>query len=137
LTPAASGASGAAFDLKKEVILSSFGLYPWFAEHGDDLVHPEDQKKLLKLTPYGKVFELVSSDSDYIELSYGEESYRVKPDLYLPIPEIRHRIGDNLERHGEDHLVRDIRWHFQKRQVFYLVYVNGKKSSRRYFEDEF
>lgn len=129
--------SGAAFRLKEEVILSSFGLYPWFAEHGDGLVHPEDQKKLCELTPYGKVFELVSSDSDYIELSYGEESYRVKPDLYLPIPEIRHRIGDNFEWCGKNYRVRDIGWHFQRKRVFYLVYANGKKSSRRYFEDEF
>ena len=115
------------------------GLYPWFEEHGLELVHPEDLERFKALLPYGKVFEIGASVEGYLCLLYGAESFRVKPDLLKEVPQAKYRIGDKIEVRGKEGLgeIIDIMWHDKQAKPFFQIALNGKKQSKRYWESDF
>ena len=42
-----------------------WGLYPWFIEHGTELIHPDDLEKFRKETNNCKVFQCIE-EGNYI-----------------------------------------------------------------------
>jgi len=69
-----------------ETTAGTWGLYPWFEEHGAELVHSDDIDEFRKLSPYGKVFLRTGEDNGFIRLAYGDRTFHVKPDLFQPVP---------------------------------------------------
>jgi hypothetical protein len=117
----------------------SWGLYPWFVEHGEDLIHPSDRKSFATLFPQGKVFRCEGISDGYLILRYGEEMFRVRPDLYRvvspPIYEFGQRVRERLGS-GTVGRIRGIGWHFKKQSPYYLLQVDDKAKSRQYFDEE-
>ncbi|MBL8892391.1 MAG: hypothetical protein JNL67_20615 [Planctomycetaceae bacterium] len=118
-----------------------WGLYPWFPEHGETMIHPEDVVTVKSLMPSGKVFQVVGEDGDYLVLSYGELSFRAKPELFRSVERPHKQIGDTVEvvSKGEQQSAKvvEIHWHHQKNEPFYVLTINGKKSSKRYWNADF
>lgn len=118
-----------------------WGLYPWFTEHSTELIHPEDLDSLQAFSPYGKVFEVIGRDEDYIFISYGGQTFRVKPTLFQPVPRPAKRIGDvvrvQLKGKTELGIVVEVQWHHQKSEPFYIIEIEGKLSSKRYWHHDF
>jgi len=121
-------------------MLSKWGTYPWFSEHGYDKIHPEDLENFMKEANNTKVFKCVDEGINYITLKYQDKLYRVKRDLYKGIPKPKFQFGQKvkiIDKKSDNITITDIMWHYEKKEHFYFVKVDGKKKSKRYFEQEF
>ena len=115
-----------------------FGLYPWFHEDGADLIHPDDILRFSMLVPYGKIFEVDFCSPDMIQLKYGEQKFRVRPDLLKLIPSPKFRLGDvvSIKNKNVKAEVISSMWHSNEKRAFFLLSANGKKKSKRYWEED-
>ncbi|GKX58673.1 DUF6960 family protein [Leminorella grimontii] len=117
-----------------------WGLYPWF--DGDDVnfIHPDDIELARKLLLYGKVFYCIKQCREFIVLTYGDFSLRVNSCLFKTVRDILFFVGSNVSvvssLNDKVGTVIDIGWHHKNNEPIYYLSFNGKKSSRRYFEDE-
>lgn len=117
-----------------------FGLYPWVEEHGTQLVHEVDLHDWRALMPYGKVFELRGQADEFLELGYGARTFRVRPDMWREVQGVAFGVGDKVTvlngEAGGEMVIREALWHFEREQVFYLLWKQGRASTRRYFQAE-
>ena len=115
-----------------------WALFPWFEEHGESHVHPEDLGDLLSLMPYGKVFEVQGKRDGYTVLAYGDKLFRVHPNLLREVDQPAFRIGEEvrIEASGAVAKVSAILWHHSKAQPFYHLALKGKKRRKRYWAGE-
>jgi hypothetical protein len=116
-------------------------LYPWFEEHGVSLVHPDDLEALRRLRPDGKVFDLVGHEGSYTVIGYKDLQYRVRPDILRVIsnyPDARLSFGKtvNIIEANSPAVIVDIFWHYKYDRPFFILSVDGKLKSRRYFDNE-
>jgi len=116
-------------------------LYPWFEETGLGLILPDDLAAFRLLFPYGKVFQCVAEDGQYVTVQYAHQSFRVKPRLFKVVPEPSKKIGDDVTIRINDKpdaaTICDIIWNFKRCQPFYFVSKGGKKLKKRYWEEDF
>ena len=115
------------------------GLYPWFIDDGEELIAPSDLERFKNLSPYGKVFECIDEDGEYITLKYGEEIYHVKPKLYKQVGASIYPIGSEVRltiKPEVTGVIIDINWHSKNNAPLYYISVNGKRKSTRYMNDE-
>jgi hypothetical protein len=115
-------------------------LYQWFDEHGASCIHPDDFNDFKDLKPNGKLFRCLGTDEDFVIVERAGRSYRVKPSLAKAIPSPAFTYGDAVrvtsggeERRG---IVRELMWHFQRNEPYFLLEIEGKTSSRRYWTSE-
>ena len=117
----------------------TWGLYPWFAEHGLEPVHPSDWERFPALSPYGKLFHCLAEEAGYLVLQYGSQTYRVNPDLYQAVPAPLFNFGDHVQKNGQSDrrgIIRQIHWHHQKASPIYLVQMEGQSKLKRYLQEE-
>ncbi len=111
-----------------------WGLYPWFEEHGTDLIHPDDLDAVRKLMPNGKVFQVVGEEGGFLRLRYGEIEFRCQPTLFKPVAASVRGIGESVTlTDGRSAEVIDVQWHHQRAEPMYQLRVEGKKKSNRYW----
>lgn len=117
---------------------SKWGIYPWFKEHGSDLIHPEDLEAFTQEANNSKVFECIE-DSEYLILKYSSNYYRVKDKLFKLVPTPKYNFGEivKIKESGEEAIITDIMWHYGKQEHYYFISIRGKKKSKRYLEIEF
>jgi len=121
--------------------MTVWGTYPWFREHGVEQIHPDSLEKALQEPPYGKVFKLLSSgDPDWIEIKGATGPLKVKPGLFRTVPPPTFDFGQVVRtlppRTPRTGTVTGIQWHHEEKRAFYLLTVEGKQLSRRYWDDE-
>jgi len=120
-----------------------WGLYPWFKEYGEGLIHPDDLEAFQKEACNCKVFEWIHEDKElltvpsYMTLRYNGRCYRVKSVLFRPVPAPKFYFGQKvcILKHHEEVVITDIMWHYDRQQHYYFV-ASRKKKSKRYFEPE-
>lgn len=120
-----------------------WGLYPWHGQSESErrLVHPEDLERLKILWPYCKVLERLgeAAERGFILLRYAESTFRVRPDLFQPVPPPAFDFGGEVrlrkdpERTG---VIDAIYWHYQQAQPFFLLRLGKKRSLNRYQAEE-
>lgn len=118
---------------------NTWGLYSWFVEDGEQLIAPSNLDKFRSISPYGKVFECIDEDSEYITLRYGEEEYRVKPKLYKQVSAPLFTIGSKVKLTKKPEVagvIVDINWHSKENSPMYFISVGGKRKSTRYMNDD-
>jgi hypothetical protein len=116
-------------------------LYQWFDEDGMDCIRPDDLNDIRHLRPNGKLFKCLGTNGDFAILQHNVRSYRVKPkQLAKTIPVPAFEYGDVVlamsggeQRRG---VIREIMWHFQRNEPFFLLAISGKAISRRYWASE-
>lgn len=113
-------------------------LYPWFQEHGAQLIHPDDLERLKTLGAYGTVFKQLGTDGQYTVLSAKRQTVRVLPDLIVKVPRPAFDYGQQVRVAGQDRIgvVEEIGWHHKLSRPFFLLAIGGKRQSRRYWDDE-
>jgi len=120
-------------------MIKRFGTYPWFLEHGLDMIHPDDLERFKKESNNCKVFERVDVNDNYMTLKYGDNIYRVKDNLFREVKPPKFFIGQKvglLNKEDQNGIITDMFWHYNNEEYFYFLEVNGKKKSRRYLESE-
>src|SRR5688500_17355254 len=104
-----------------------WGIYPWFPEHGIDLIHPDDRdQELLGAT----VREVINDDADYLFLQAGEKHLRAKPGFFMPVQAPKFVYGEQVRtrppRTVRDCIVVGIAWHMKRQEPMYFLQHNGK-----------
>ena len=78
--------------------LPDFGIYNVWPEEGVQAVHPEDRDRIHAWVPSDHVFERFEFDGEYYHVRYGDRvSFRIKPVLWLQVPDEGLRLGDQVE----------------------------------------
>jgi hypothetical protein len=118
------------------IVLNRWGLYPWFAEFGHELVHPDDLDAFRLLTPYGKVFQVSASEGEWLVLRYSRSTFRVKDTCFREIRQPCFSFGETVrEKRNPDRVgkVKDIEWHQKRGEEMYSLAIADKIRSKRYF----
>ena len=116
------------------------GLYRWSELYDDSYIYIQDLEKIRQFHPNGKVFQCIDENLDYITLKFGNDIFRVKPELYKVINKKVLPIGSvvKLKKYPDmDAIIIDNRWHGEKKEPMYFITLMGKKKSIRYFLEDF
>lgn len=117
---------------------TSWGLYPWFEEHGTGLIHPQDLSAVRALLPNGKVFRLVAEEDGFLRLRYGEAEFRARPPLSRPVVGHIRGVAEAITLwDGRAGQVIGVQWHHQRDEPMYQLRLEGKKKSKRYWNADF
>ena len=73
-----------------------WGLYPWFIEHGTELIYPDDLENFRKEMNSCKVFQCIE-EGNYITLKYNDRLYKVKDNLFRPVLVSKFDFGEEIE----------------------------------------
>jgi hypothetical protein len=113
-----------------------------FVREGDwFLVHPDDVDTVRQKYSLGWqlcCFRYCGREGDYDVLDDGEQLIRVCDALIEPIPAPRYKHGQRVyasrkQAHG---VVRVINWHFNRKEPYYGLEVNGRRSGFWYFDGD-
>jgi len=116
--------------------VGGFGVCNWFPEHGEHLVLDSDRAAFAALIPAGMLFRRVGSEGDWITIKYGDNIYRVNPSVLKTVSAPAFEVGQNVVAKGKEAKIIYLGWHFKDARPIYLVEFDGKRSSRRYSEQE-
>lgn len=118
-----------------ENVLNYWGLYPWFNEEGEHMIHPDDIELLIRIKPYGKVFKCIAINDEYITIMYSDYKFRVKRELFNKVDSPLFTFEEKVMVKDKEicGIIAEINWHHGKNEIFYLIKVEGKKKSKRYF----
>jgi len=115
-----------------------WGIYIWTPQHGMDMIHPDDLKKMGDNPQLYAIFEKIGIEPPYIVLKYDGRVYRVKPELFKPI--VKNPIfdfGDEvITKSGKIGTIRTIGWHFKREEPIYYITYQGKPKPTCYFAED-
>lgn len=103
-------------------------------------VHPDDVEGFEKNQYFREVVRFVEEEGTYIRVNSKGHIFRIKSKLFYEITAPKFQIGEKVvvESQGEkkNAVILSDDWHFNQKEHFYFVSINGKKRTRRYFERE-
>ena len=119
----------------------TWGLYNWTVDFNkENDIYPDDLEKFRKLFPTQKIFHCIDCTDQYIILKYEnidyiDEYYRVKPVNYeqKSKPDFQVKETVKIKKSGINGIIREICWHFKNNNYFYLLIIDDKKLSKRYY----
>lgn len=77
--------------------LPDFGIYNLWPTPGTDWIHPDDVALVESLIPSSRVFERIRYEPPYYVLRYGDQSFRVKPAMWMRIAPTELQVGEQIE----------------------------------------
>lgn len=117
-------------------VIDTWGLYCWFNEYGEELIHPDD---IGHFPPNNtKVFHCIGVDDEYMILQSAASQFRVKPENYKILDEPKYQFNDQIETRDQDRVgtITEIEWHYKEKQFIYYISQEGIRKTRRYKEHE-
>lgn len=125
--------------------LPDFGIYHVWPESGIEAFHPEDRDRVNGWIPSDHVFERFEYDGEYYHVRYGERlTLRIKPILWLEIPDEGLRLGDQVEvlsnNMQNEAMVADIvemRYSQLQHAIEYTLEQGGMRIDKAYLAHEF
>ena len=113
-----------------------FGVVQWTSETDERLAAPGEKSRLLEHRVNGRVALLVGADGSFQRVRIGDQEFRISAEKIAPAEGTKYAVGDELILDGKPTKVKEVVWHYAKNQPFYLLDIDGKKSSKRYFNDD-
>ena len=120
---------------------SGWTLFRWLPTNDMDAdVHPESLAALSAAWSLARIYRVAGRDDGYVTLAAGPLVVRVRPShLLRPVRAPRFDYGAAVtttitSRHAGT--VVEIAWHDKRAEPMFFIEVDGKRRSRRYFEDE-
>ncbi|MBI5929807.1 MAG: hypothetical protein HY862_10890 [Chloroflexi bacterium] len=117
--------------------VGTWGLYSWFRENGEHLLHPDERSDKAYENYYGRVFFCSGETEDgYLILDFASTQYRVRPDIYQVAPTPPFKFGDKVryktkpERVG---IILGLNWHFKRGEPMYTLIIEGKRAKKIYY----
>ena len=118
----------------------TWGLHPRIAGYDLEEVHPDDRLWATAKSFHSCLFRVLSRNEEYLELEGADGRFRVKPKRFRQVDPPRFTFGELVQtsppRSLKVGVVSAILWHFKENQAYYLIEVDGKKVSRRYWAEE-
>ena len=117
---------------------NTWGTYNCFQGRDEELIDPECRADFFALDPVDKVFECISEQGDMITLRYGKQTFQVKAECYMVVPQPLHNVGDIVEiiDKAATGKILERKWHYKDNEPFYFLEINGKRNKRRYKDFE-
>ena len=115
-----------------------WGRYSWSKEKGAALVHEDDLAAFIEIFPHGKLFQHVGNERQYLRLAYGPKLFRVKPDLFEPVPFTPMPVGTAVKivERNLDAVIEELEWHWVRAKPYYILRYDGKRHTRWYWDEE-
>jgi hypothetical protein len=88
---------------------------------------------------YQRVIPYKLISHDMVEVCYGKNNYSISINEIRPINTPKYIIGEKVSPVNHPELIGiiyDIIYHFTKNEPMYFIKINGKKKSKRYFEND-
>lgn len=118
--------------------ISTWGVYPSVVETVN-WVHEEDIEEFYAVTAHGpRVFQCIAEIDSMLVLQYGDKTFRVNPRYYRMVAEPLFKLREEvyIPRKDKNGIILNINWHSKNKAHMYYLMIEGKKYSRRYYEDE-
>lgn len=110
---------------------------PWFQGKNLEAVHVDDRELALSKPLAGPVFEVVGRDGRFAILDYDGGHLRVLAYALKPISKRVIRPGTKVSlADGRRGNVRYVGWHSKRDEPMYLLNLEGKKKSKRYWNSD-
>lgn len=77
--------------------LPDWGVYLRWPNDGEAWIHPEDVGLVRRLIPSRRVFCRTAWDGEFYHLHYGELNFRVRPSMWVRVPDIDLEVGQQVE----------------------------------------
>ncbi len=77
--------------------LPDWGVYLRWPPNGDEWIHADDVELVRQLLPGPRVFKRTRWDGQFYHLQYGEILFRVRPSLWVRVPDIDLEVGQQVE----------------------------------------
>ena len=74
-----------------------YGYFPWWPQDGDDWLHPDDVTAARSLIPSGRIFRRDGTDGDFLQLHYGDMTFRIRRTLWQEVRPEGLEVGDWVE----------------------------------------
>lgn len=117
-------------------MIDSFGTCVWQPAMGLDLVCSNDRETFPQLTT--AIFHCIGADKGWLKVQYGSHVYCVKSEIFKKIPSPKFLLGQDvfIPDKNRNAKVSASFWHFKNSVAVYVLEFGGKRSSRRYYENE-
>ncbi len=77
--------------------LPDWGAYLRWPTNSDDWIHEDDLEVVRQLLPGPRVFKRTQWDGQFYHLQYGAISFRVRPSLWVRVPNVDLEVGQQVE----------------------------------------
>lgn len=124
-------------------LLGQCGRYLWFLdEKRRDWIFDDDFESFNAQHSLGRIYHCVEDNGDFIVIqSKRDESYRVKKEGFRVSPFTNFYIKDRVKilngsKVGKTAFILGMGWHSNHEKIIFILEIDGKKSSRWYFEED-
>jgi len=114
----------------------NFGVVQWGADEDEQLAAPGDKSRLLEHCVGGRVVVVLGDDGDFKLIRFGEHEFRISSENIVPARNVKYTKGEIFLYNQKETKVVDVIWHYGRGEPFYILTIDGKKSSRRYFNED-
>jgi hypothetical protein len=119
------------------------GVYRFWPEAGYAWIHPDDVAVAESWIPSDRVFRRHSFDGVYYRLQYGDVAIRVKPTLWIRVPDEHLWVGDQVEILGDFRTnepsiasISEVRYDQLLQRIVYTLVQRGIVLDRPYVLEE-
>ena len=77
--------------------LPDWGVYMRWPSDDEEWIHPQDLDVVRQLVPSRRVFRRAAWDGEFYLLHYGDLSFRVRPSMWVRVPDIDLEVGQQVE----------------------------------------
>jgi hypothetical protein len=109
--------------------LPDWGVFLRPPESGIAWIHPDDVEVALKLIPSPRVFRRSRWDGEFYYLHYGDVTLRIRPAMWLKVPDVDLNVGQKVELLSRNSLndagiyrIADIHFNGKSGAIEYFLY---------------
>ncbi|CAK7051400.1 DUF6960 family protein [Saezia sanguinis] len=103
-----------------------FGTCVWSPAQGLELVHSESQATFSQFPV--QIFQCIHADAEWLALQYGDDVYKVKPQIFKAVPAPKFVLGEKVfvQRKQQAGNVVFMGWHFKHKYPIFLIAFDEK-----------
>jgi hypothetical protein len=119
-------------------LINAWGYYVWDPSR-ISAIHPTDRERVSQFTFWGILLKCIDvTDDGYLKLQVAEKFYRVRSEFFHSVPTPKFEFGQRVRDTALDRIgtVIYIFWHEKRQHEYYILDINGRKSSKWCFPDE-
>ena len=121
-------------NMQDEERLFAVCLWSNLCENG--LAAPGDAQRLTDHNLSQRVCRIVGRDGRFERIKYGDLNFAISPTCLKQVDNVAYEVGDRvLFKYGLAR-IREIIWHFKDKRPNYYLEKDGRKLSKRYYDED-
>ena len=121
-----------------------YGVFLTWPIDGNDWIHPEDVERANQMIPSNRVFRREDLDSEFSILTYGNQTIRVRPSMWLEIEHDGYEMGDTVEIKSDFGRqkpmiarIAEVYWNKREQRIEYVLKQEGRIIESRLTANDF